>query len=200
VEANTTLNYSPCWYPQPKMMVIDNVIHHNQKGGQEGDSEDLALDSNMLSVHASFIIVNFQGLEAPAVELELRQHNNVFMQAFEVFLDKLMATECPQTDSHQYKPCWHNTGSGDPSLFESAYDSETGSLCGSHAEYVRQIFCKELYGNDRRGRDLKPAHIIENIVLYRVQDSNCPIPLISQGEGKVILSGFALARLMQIMN
>ncbi|CAB9498823.1 expressed unknown protein [Seminavis robusta] len=190
--------YQPLWelYQEgetepPKFMVLEKVKQHPLENTADEDSfmydnANLNLvddddDDHLLSVHASFIIVNFEGLEAHDLPPD-----SIFLTCFEQFLETLLATEC------------------DPALrgnacleTDDAYDPDTGSLCGSHEEYVRRIFCGELELPDgrRRGRGreilanndderllLLEDHAIENVVLYRIQNSNCPIPMMSQGE------------------
>jgi hypothetical protein len=174
-------------------MVLGQVIKYNGNDNEEidDDEEEIANDPDLISVHASFIIVNFQGLEAKDVQVDLRQGSNsnktsVLLEAFEDFLSTLLATECPPHQHGHDNPvdCWER----DPdATYDSAYDPLTGRLCGSHAEYVRRIYCQELQRQDppERGRDLEPRHAVENIILYRVQDSHCPIPMTVQGKGKL---------------
>jgi hypothetical protein len=188
---------------QENMMVLGHVMDYNNDNdndndnynGTLGNEENTASDPDLLSVHASFILVNFQGLEAKDVKLDLGQQGNndnnsnnktsVLLQAFEDFLTTLLATQCPHDQDDPNVNCWEQ----DPeATYDSAYDPQTGRLCGSHAEYVRQIYCRELQRRPPvRGRDLEPRNVIENIILYRAQDSHCPVPMIAQGKGKIRL-------------
>lgn len=180
------------------MMVLGHVMDYNDNDSEDIDDDDekeeTANDPNLLSVHASFIIVNFQGLEAKDAQVDLGQGNSgntntnktsVLLHAFEDFLNTLLATQClPHQDDHDNPvDCWEQ----DPdATYDSAYDPLTGRLCGSHAEYVRRIYCHELQRQDppERGRNLEPRNVIENIILYRAQDSHCPVPMMAQGKGK----------------
>jgi hypothetical protein len=178
------------------MMVLGHVMDYNNDhdNDSEDDEEENASDPDLLSVHASFILVNFKGLTAKDVQLDLGQQQqqqqqqgnssyktSVLLQAFEDFLITLLATTCPREDDHDTPDCWEQ----DP---EATYDPLTGRLCGSHAEYVRQIYCHEYLQQDPpfRGRELEPQNVIENIIIYRAQDSHCPIPMMAQGKGKLL--------------
>ena len=125
---------------------------------------------DVLSVHSSFVLANFEGLEAHHLHLS---YNSPIARAYQEFLLDLLETECPTHD--HYKHCWD-----DPyASYDEALEQD-GSLCGSHAEWVRQIFCGSKH------RELgEPNHKIESIVLYKVQESRCPIPMIHQGKGKL---------------
>lgn len=160
----------------PKMMVMDHVKEKNDQVEEKQEFDDF---KQLLSIHSSFIIANFEGWESTDVDITV---DSELYNSYMDFLYNLMATQCPQhTDN--YKECWD-----DPyASYDSAYDSESGTLCGSHAEWVRRIFCR---GKQRRNLDQEeeqddnePVHVIENVVLYRIQDSRCPIPMMSQGKG-----------------
>lgn len=168
------------------MLVLDKVVEENE----QADENDLEFDAQLLSIHSSFIIANFQGLEA--IDVDIGPGSSMH-EAYVDFLDELMQTVCP-TDGDTYTECWEDPDAS----YDSAYESESGRLCGSHAEYIRRIFCdarrrrydRDLESDDRdleSDQELEPDHRIENVVLYKVQDSRCPIPMISQGKGKLFV-------------
>lgn len=161
----------------PKMLVLASVVAENELA----DKDDFEWDAQVLSIHSSFIIANFEGIEATGVDIS---PGSSIHEAYVIFLDELMQTVCP-ADGTEYTECWEDPDAS----YEEAYESESGRLCGSHAEYIRRIFCDARRRRNERDLELEtqevlePDHIIENIVLYKVQDSNCPIPMISQGKG-----------------
>lgn len=170
-------------YKQPELMVLANVKAQNENDPNikfVDKNEDLELNPTMLSIHSSFVIANFQGLEAADVDIDSAaedKNSSSLHLAYVDFVDELLAIVCPK-EGDLYSECMDN-----PQFkYETAYDPATGQLCGSHAEYVRRIFCGE--EGDRRERDLEVDHIVDNVVLYRVIDTLCPIPMLHQGEGK----------------
>ena len=168
-------------------MLLEEVQAKNKPTDKDGGGNEI--DSNVLSIHSSFIIANFEGLEAKDVDISggstiwdtdtnSNSNRSSLYGAFVDFLDDLMSTVCP-ADGESYVACLDSPYSE----YESVYDPLSGKLCGSHAEYVRQLFCGDSDGG-RRYRNLEPEHVIENVVLYRVQDSKCPVPMNTKGEGK----------------
>jgi len=182
------------------MLVLDTILKQNQQADENDDVAISIVSPDVLSIHSSFVIANFEGLEA--TDIDVTPESDIF-EAYRLFLDELMQTVCP-SNGFTYKECWE-----DPSAsYDSAYDRETGRLCGSHAEYVRRIFCDKRERRHRRqqrrqqntvdleheivqvdnddhdeGSSGMPDHAIENVVLYKVQDRGCPIPMKSQGKG-----------------
>jgi hypothetical protein len=150
-------------------MVLENVKDQNEQAPRtDSDQEDDFMD--VLSIHSSFVLANYAGLEAHNLPIS---NESPIARAYQEFLMDLMATECPTHD--RYKQCWD-----DPyASYDDALE-ENGSLCGSHAEWVRQIFC----GTRRRNLG-QPDHRIESVVLYKVEESRCPIPMTHPGVGKI---------------
>lgn len=164
---------------QPKLLVLHNVVWQNEETGGGG----LELDADVLSIHSSFIIANFEGLEAKDVDIGPWSR---MLDTYHHFLNELLQTMCP-ADGETYNECWEDPDAS----YDSAYDSESGRLCGSHAEYIRRMFCDIRRHRRIRvlelDRELEPDHRIENIVLYAAQESKCPVPMISQGKGKAFI-------------
>lgn len=162
----------------PKKMVMENVKAQNNQA-KVSDQDEIDPFANVLSIHSSFVIANYEGLEAHDLPVA---RDSVLSRSFVEFLLDLLDTECP--NHGHYKECWDDPWAS----YDDALD-EDGSLCGSHAEWVRRIFCgtrhRDLLPWDKEDKDedKEPLDRIENVILYKVQDSRCPIPMISQGKG-----------------
>lgn len=149
---------------------MESVVAQNDES-ERTDSDDQDEFMDVLSIHSSFVLANYENLEAHHLHVA---YDSAISRAYQEFLYDLLATECPTHD--KYKHCWD-----DPyASYDDALEKD-GSLCGSHTEWVRRIFCGSLRHRDLEG---KPDHQIESVVLYRVQESRCPIPMIHPGTGK----------------